>query len=1509
MAPPTGDEDTLLYWIHADGRILDVSRAACDALAFTRDELRRMAVWDIDPAVDPVTWAERWAVVERAGALRFQAALRTRDGRPFDVDMFVQYLTFGDQAFLCAVVSPRSGALRTSGVLGDAEPDVSLPTGASGYALFELDLTTGEFVSNSAHMALLGRGFSDRVIAAEAAYSWLHPDDRDRVAAAFEACRRGVQAEVNVEMRVQHGAGHWIWLRSLARVMDWDEGGRPIRMLGMQVDITDRKRAEEALRLTQLSVDRASVSVFWFNPSGRVAFVNERACETLGYSREELIGAPVSLFDPEASDDDVRGVWDRAAETDQTVFERTHRRKDGSTFPVEVTVTRAAVGEAVYYFAFVRDISGRKITADAVRASKAFVDSIITQSPLPMLILNGNGAVVRSNPAALSLFRVHAGQVSLLDHNVFTDSRFQDAAPVAEVQRVLSDGESVRFTCRFDSGGADAGTAVQLDTTVFPIRNVVGEITHVGITCLDVTDLKAAERKLRRHLESEQLLADISALMIKPGWDDLEARMDWTLERVGQLAQADRAVLFAVSPDGRLASNTHEWCAPGVSSKKEASQNIAVADYAPFYARMATGAPVVIQAGTPDVGLRFRPTDGDPATHSLICVPVTGGERLLGVLALDAQEGHRVWSEVDVRFLRLVAEIIAHALQHLAAYRDLRAHSQALEHVDRISRVLNRSERDAAFLKKLAAEVQDIFQADRAYFMHPCDPSATTVCVTAEVPRAGLAPLGEEGREFAIDDELSRVFQAALTCGGPAVTGYDPTTRAFRETGVRSRMVTALRPQSSVPWLIGLHQVSHERAWTEAEQRLFQSISERIEEALSGFLLLQRLRASESRYRAVFDNALDAIIMHDAEGRILAVNAAMTTMYGLEAGEAEGRSALDLCDAGFSLDEARSIWARVMAGETIRFEWMGRRPKDGAVFPAEVMLRCMTFGNRSIVLANVRDITERKRAETTLRQSEERFAKAFQSNPAAMLISTIDEGRILDANDRWLTLFRTSHAALVGRTTVEVGLWRHAADRDALLESIRETGTLSEVPVVFYAADGTPIDVLWSAEVIGLKDEQVLLTLVIDLTEQMRAERARRESEVRLLAAVESIPFDFFILDADGDYVLQNSASKAEWGDVSERNPSDVTVHSQYTDRWGAKRDAVLSGQIIDEELRFVTKIGDRYFRNVLAPVRDGDDVRGMVELNMDVTERKRSERELQTYRAHLEDLVSARTRALQQAMTKLLQAEKLAALGNLVAGLAHEMNTPLGNARLVASTLDEQFKAMETALAGGALRRADLADFLRHGQEAVDLLERNTVRAADLIGQVKEVATDQTSMRRRVFRVLSITEDVVSTMRPTLKRTEHRVDLDIPPGLEMDSYPGPLEQILTNLIGNSVTHGFADMEAGCIRVTAGAEGSDALRIVYSDTGAGIPAEILQRVFDPFFTTRLGQGGSGLGLYIVYNLVTAVLGGTIEVDSPSADGDGGTVFTMVLPRSAPERARPDVYLDADATIGADTHGA
>lgn len=251
----------------------------------------------------------------------------------------------------------------------------------------------------------------------------------------------------------------------------------------------------------------------------------------------------------------------------------------------------------------------------------------------------------------------------------------------------------------------------------------------------------------------------------------------------------------------------------------------------------------------------------------------------------------------------------------------------------------------------------------------------------------------------------------------------------------------------------------------------------------------------------------------------------------------------------------------------------------------------------------------------------------------------------------------------------------------------------------------------------------------------------------------------------------------------------------------------------------------------------------------------------------------------LNQTREQLVQQEKLASLGALVAGVAHELNTPIGNALTTSSSMGHAARLLHDSVERGELRKSALLEFLKNTEAMNELVVRSCERAATLITSFKQVAVDQTSEQRREFEVLPLVEDNVNALRPSFKHAPVNIVLEVPAGIRCNSYPGPLGQVLVNLVQNAVIHGFAGGRGGTIKITAYAEQSW-VHMEVEDDGLGMSDEVKSHIFDPFFTTRLGQGGSGLGLSVSQNIIRRVLGGTIDVHSELGRG---TRFSLRFP--------------------------
>ncbi|MBT79446.1 MAG: HAMP domain-containing histidine kinase [Alteromonadaceae bacterium] len=295
----------------------------------------------------------------------------------------------------------------------------------------------------------------------------------------------------------------------------------------------------------------------------------------------------------------------------------------------------------------------------------------------------------------------------------------------------------------------------------------------------------------------------------------------------------------------------------------------------------------------------------------------------------------------------------------------------------------------------------------------------------------------------------------------------------------------------------------------------------------------------------------------------------------------------------------------------------------------------------------------------------------------------------------------------------------------------------------------------------------------------------------------------------------------------------------------------------------------------------------------------KMAEEQHRKLNASLEDMVSQRTNALKDANQELIQTleklhqfqrqivqnEKMASLGDMVAGVAHEVNTPIGLGVTASTMMLDRLHIIQKEFESKTLKASTMARFLNESQENLNIIYRNLNRAAELISSFKQVAVDQSSESNRRFCFAQLVNEILLSLRPRLKKLHHDIRVDCDPTLSVETKAGPINQIIINLIMNSVIHGFEHIEHGEIDIIAEMMTPTKMKLIYKDNGKGISNDIRKRIFDPFVTTKRGQGGSGLGMHLVYNLVTQALNGTISITSEEGNG---VEFIIIFPVESSE---------------------
>src|SRR5882757_7995482 len=502
------------------------------------------------------------------------------------------------------------------------------------------------------------------------------------------------------------------------------------------------------------------------------------------------------------------------------------------------------------------------------------------------------------------------------------------------------------------------------------------------------------------------------------------------------------------------------------------------------------------------------------------------------------------------------------------------------------------------------------------------------------------------------------------------------------------------------------------------------------------------------------------------------------------------------------------------------------------------------------------------------RLAEESYRKLFEGSVDGIYVTT-PGGALLNANAE----------------TVYV----HAAARDEYESLMQRDGVVREFEYQVHARDGS---ILWlsdSATVVRNEAGEVIRYegTVRDITDQKRAEDAIAEGRRLLQQVIDTVPAVINVKNKQLRYVLMNRYMAGIFG--IEPGEALGRTTAELMSRYGAaKTDApdkrVLAGGselgFYEEEYQDSAGHMRQWLVNKLPLLDAAGEIENIVTVALDIGDRKRVEFEMRKAK----DAAEGALRNLRETQNSLIEAEKLAALGRLVAGVAHEVNNPVGISLTVASALERKTSNFTAEVARGELRRSSLNDFLETSRDASSQLVANLNRAAELITSFKQVAADRNYSDQRSFDLGDLTEQVVMSLRPGLRKHNLTLNVECQPNLMMNSYPGPYGQLLTNLFLNSVAHAFPDGKPGTVDIQVRESGKDNVEILFSDDGCGMSLDVRRRAFDPFFTTRRDQGGTGLGLHIVYSIVTTRLGGRLDLDSQPG---GGTRIQMILPRTAP----------------------
>ncbi|MBL8671108.1 MAG: PAS domain-containing sensor histidine kinase [Alphaproteobacteria bacterium] len=497
--------------------------------------------------------------------------------------------------------------------------------------------------------------------------------------------------------------------------------------------------------------------------------------------------------------------------------------------------------------------------------------------------------------------------------------------------------------------------------------------------------------------------------------------------------------------------------------------------------------------------------------------------------------------------------------------------------------------------------------------------------------------------------------------------------------------------------------------------------------------------------------------------------------------------------------------------------------------------------------------------------------------------------RVLDGLD---ASFASQSAARSDLTERSRGLTRILEARAADLLRISLEAQVAERTQMVLGLDALQLGLVANACL-------VLLVVLAFLAERSRQARRARASEAALQSILDMMPALVAVVDRDGRIALANR-----------RLAEVLRLQASAQARGLALRDALggEAGATIQLRLASALSGGDRPvtfehsgedqrserrdWLTLMTPLRLPLQPEHVVAVSIDITDRKRDEARIVAQVKALNaanDALAGTIDQLNAARRQLVEREKLAALGTLVAGIAHEMNTPIGISVSAASSLDEELRRMELELRGDRLTRDELRTFVEEARRHVRLVLSGSERAAALVGSFQQLSDESWRHDRERIALDSFVRGVVGAMAGTWEQRGHRLVIESQAAVEVETYPSQLALVVTQLVENAVAHGYPDGRAGEIRIALSAPENGVIEIWLTDDGRGIPTQDRARIFEPFFTTRRGAGHAGLGLLLVHAIVTQRLGGSIVHADRAA---GGTAFVIKLPLVAPEAAAP-----------------
>ncbi len=663
----------------------------------------------------------------------------------------------------------------------------------------------------------------------------------------------------------------------------------------------------------------------------------------------------------------------------------------------------------------------------------------------------------------------------------------------------------------------------------------------------------------------------------------------------------------------------------------------------------------------------------------------------------------------------------------------------------------------------------------------------------------------------------------------------------------------------------------------------------------------RRMWESEELLRETLD-ALPVIVnVRDPEGHFLFINRYQRDLMGL--GDEDFSQTKIIHNAvwkktGIAYQQTQKVIETGDATQPFDREMVDAHGKERMFMSYWVPIKAAD-GTVNRVIGTGIDVTQRARAERDVKESARQLEDVLDAIPVMVTLRD-PEGEVVYMNKYQRSFSTLPQDQLIGKKYTHAFNWVDPGKASEQAKQVAETGeAIPPYDRGLIDRDGKRRTFMRQLNPVCDLDGRIrnVVATAIDVTDRVQAEEASEAAARQMKNVLDTIPVMVALRDAKGriKYINKYQMSFAENPDQELTGGSNMLVFPWVDPGRGtieSREVATTRKPTPQHDRTLIDKDGVfRTFMRQVSPVFDAEGaVSDVVMTAIDVTDRVVAEREAQRLNESLENQVEARTVQLQSALDSLrdtqeqmIEQEKMASLGGLVAGVSHEINTPLGTGVTAASYLGDITRAFEQLVEGGRLRRRDITEYTQLIGDTSDVIMANLTRAAELVRSFKRVAVDQGGVANSEFALREYLEEIFRSLRPSMKKQPVDIRIDCDDGLMLRGDPGSLAQVITNLTVNAIMHGYPDGGPVSIHVSAARKPEGGIDIVFDDDGKGMTEETKSKIFEPFFTTARGQGGSGLGMHIVYNTITQVFGGTVRCES---EPDKGTRFFIQLPSSA-----------------------